>query len=445
MPKKSTENQRAREGAYRFGEFDLYPSDRRLHRRQKAVALPPKAFDALLLLVRNAERLVRRDALIEALWPDTYVTDANLTNVIVSLRKILGREAIQTVSKFGYRFSMPVLGEPGIDQAMYATFLQAKELAGVRSLDSTARARDLFSLCVAGDPQFAAAWAWLGRCCRFLEKFKAGPSVNLQLAEAALRRALTIDPRLACAHHFYAQLQIDLGQSRDAMLRLAQFVADRGDEPDSFAGLVQAFRYCGLLDESIAAHERATALDPTMVTSVPHTHFLRCEYEATLDTYGGTRYYLDAAAWAALGDTRRATDVLRERLASGQLSPLMAGLMGSLLAVLEGRRDEATAIMRALEIERDPEPIFYLARHFSMLGGASDSIHMLQRARREGLTSSHTLAHDEAFAPLRGHQDFKRELDHARIAERDARRALERTGLHLMTSRDRPTSRRPTP
>jgi DNA-binding winged helix-turn-helix (wHTH) protein len=83
-------------------------------------------FDALLLFVQNAERLVRRDELVEALWPDTYVTDANLTNVIVDLRKILGREAIQTVSKFGYRFSMPVLEEPGIDQAMHATFLQVK-------------------------------------------------------------------------------------------------------------------------------------------------------------------------------------------------------------------------------------------------------------------------------------------------------------------------------
>jgi DNA-binding winged helix-turn-helix (wHTH) protein len=109
--------------------------------------------------VRNAEHLVRRDELIETLWPDTYVTDANLTNVIVSLRKTLGREAIQTVSKFGYRFCLPVLGEPGIDQAMYNTFLQGKEQARIRSLESMARARDLFALCVAKDPQFAAAWA----------------------------------------------------------------------------------------------------------------------------------------------------------------------------------------------------------------------------------------------------------------------------------------------
>ena len=80
--------------------------------------------------------------------------------------------------------------------------------------------------------------------------------------------------------------------------------------------------YCGLLDEWVAAHERAVALDPTIVTSVPHTHFLRWDYADTLDTYGPTRYYLDAAAWAALGDGRRATAMLRERLAATQLSRL---------------------------------------------------------------------------------------------------------------------------
>jgi DNA-binding winged helix-turn-helix (wHTH) protein len=159
MSEKSKKNKSPAEGAYRFGEFQLYPSERKQERRHRALPLTAKVFDALLLFVRNAEHLVRRDELIETLWPDTYVTDANLTNVIVSLRKTLGREAIQTVSKFGYRFCLPVLGEPGIDQAMYNTFLQGKEQARIRSLESMARARDLFALCVAKDPQFAAAWA----------------------------------------------------------------------------------------------------------------------------------------------------------------------------------------------------------------------------------------------------------------------------------------------
>src|SRR6476469_5791082 len=156
--------------AYRFGLFELIPSERELRKSGARVALQPKAFDALLLFVRNAERLVRRDGLVDTLWPDTYVTDTNLTNTIVALRKVIGRDAIQTVSKFGYRFCLPVIGEPGIPAPTYASFLEAKALAAVRSLDSMARARDLFAVCVAQDPTFAAAWAWLGRCARFLQK-----------------------------------------------------------------------------------------------------------------------------------------------------------------------------------------------------------------------------------------------------------------------------------
>jgi DNA-binding winged helix-turn-helix (wHTH) protein/tetratricopeptide (TPR) repeat protein len=426
MSRNSKEIHTAREGSFRFGEFDLYPSERQLFRGRQEIPLPPKTFDAMLLFVRNAERLVRREELIEALWPDTHVTDANLTNVIVALRKVFGREAIRTVSKFGYRFCLPVLGEPGVHQATYATFLQAKELANLRSLDSMARARDLFALCVAEDPAFATAWAWLGRCSRFLDKFKGGSAVNLDLAQAALRRALAIDPHLACAHHFYTQLQIDLGQSRGAAVRLLQRLVARGDEPESFAGLVQALRFCGQLEESAAAHQRAVALDPAIATSVPHTHFLRGDYQATLDTYGATRYYLDAAAWAALGDATRAATLLRERLTTGQLSPLMGGLMTSLLAVLEERGDAAASIMRALPLEREPEVVFYLARHYALLADADEVVRLLQRARAEGLTASRTLERDSAFARLRANPHFRKELEECRHVEDSARKELDR-------------------
>jgi DNA-binding winged helix-turn-helix (wHTH) protein len=432
MQKKTKEIQRAAGGAFRFGDFDLYPSERQLKKKSKAVTLSPKAFDALLILVRNAEHLVHRDQLIAALWPDTFVTDANLTNMIVSLRKVLGREAIQTVSKHGYRLTMAVVGEPGIEQANYATFLQAKELAVHRSLESVTRARDLFSMCVANDPKFAAAWAWLGRSCRFLEKHREGPSAaRMELAQAALRRALTIDPHLASAHHFYTQLQADLGQSREAMVRLAERIATRGDDPESYAGLVQVLRYTGLLDESVEAHRRATSLDPTIITSVPHTHFLRGEYEATLDTYGGTRYYLDAAAWAARGDRRRAQSMLAERLPAMPLVVLMRGLMASLLDVLEGRRDQAITVMQKMDCAREPEVMFYIARHFAMIDAPAEAVRMVRQARESGFWSSVALTRDAVFEPLRRRADFKREVSGASRAEDESRLSLRRAGLAL--------------
>jgi tetratricopeptide (TPR) repeat protein len=388
------------------------------------VRLSPKTFDALLLLVRNAERLVLRQRLIEMLWPDTFVTEANLTNIIVTLRKVLGAEAIQTVSKYGYRFTLPVVGEPGIDPTSYGCFMRGKELAVKRSLESMATARDLFSLCVTNDPTFAASWAWLGRCCRFLEKLGPEASINPDLAEASLRRALVIDPNLACAHHFLVQIQADLGKAREAMVRLANRLCQHEDEPESYAGLVTALRYCGLLEDSVAAHERAVALDPIITTGVSHTHFLRCDYEATLDTYGSAAGYLDAAALAAQGHTARATGLLEQRLSASTWGPLLAALIGSLLAILQGHREDAVKIMKRPRIVRDPESLFYFARHFSLAGASGDAVAMLRRARLEGFTSSTTLQCDRAFALLRGDPGFEQELIAARGQEEDSRRAL---------------------
>jgi DNA-binding winged helix-turn-helix (wHTH) protein len=410
--------------AYRFGEFSLSPSERRLLRGTKIIPLPAKAFDAMQLLVSKHGSLVLRDEITRALWPNIYVTEANLTNIIVLLRKLLGREAIQTVSKYGYRFTLPVMGEPGVKRSAYASFVRGKELAAERSLESIQRARELFWLCLTEDPLFAQAWAWLGRSCRMLEKFKAGASINLELADAAFRRALSLDPDLACAHHFYTQLQSDLGHALEAMTRLAGRLAQHGEEPETFAGLVQVLRFCGLLEESVAAHQRAVALDPIIVTSVAHTHFLQGEYAKVFETYGGKRYYLDAAAWAALGDTKRAKDLLGERLLQTELSPLMSGLMASLLAILEGKGDQAMAFMRNTEILHEPEILFYFARHCAMLDAAVPAIEILRRARLGGFTSSHTLEHDAVFATMRPHPDFAHELKVAKHLETHSHQAL---------------------
>jgi DNA-binding winged helix-turn-helix (wHTH) protein len=97
---------------YRFGEFELHPAERLLIRNRNPVPLPPKAFDALLCLVHNAEHLVRKNDLIVTLWPATYVSEANLTNIIVNLRKILGRDAIQTVSATAIDSPPARQGEP---------------------------------------------------------------------------------------------------------------------------------------------------------------------------------------------------------------------------------------------------------------------------------------------------------------------------------------------
>ncbi len=410
---------------YLFGEFSMSVRERRLLRGGQCVVLPPKAFDALLLMVRRHENLVSRTEIFSTLWPGIHVSEANLTNVIVVLRKTLGRDSIQTVSKFGYRFMLPVTGEPGVTQVAYESFVRGKELLAERSPTSIVRAQDLFWLCVARDPQFAAAWAWLGRSRRLLEKFNGCPGTS-DLAEAAFQRAFAIDPELPCAHQFYTQLQVDSGRASQAMIRLAARLARHGEEAESFAGLVQVLRCCGLLEDSIAAHDRAAALDPTIRTSVAHSHFLRGDFARVFETYTGTLYYLDAAAWAALGATERAATLLRERLAKLELGPVMSVLMTSLLAVLDGKLTAAMDLIESTEVVQEPEVLFYLARHCAMLRATEPTVRTLRRARLEGFWSSCTLKQDPAFAGLRNLPEFECELHEAERLEARASELLHK-------------------
>jgi DNA-binding winged helix-turn-helix (wHTH) protein/TolB-like protein/Tfp pilus assembly protein PilF len=98
---------------YEFGPYRLEPSERLLLRSGEPVALPPKAFETLLLLVQNSGHAVSRDELMRTLWPNTFVEENNLTQRISLLRKALGgdsgeQEYIETVPRLGYRFVKPV-------------------------------------------------------------------------------------------------------------------------------------------------------------------------------------------------------------------------------------------------------------------------------------------------------------------------------------------------
>ena len=72
---------------YTLGDFRLDASERRLFRGETAVALAPKAFDLLLFLVENEGRLLRKDDLLTAVWPDATVEENNLTVAVSALRK----------------------------------------------------------------------------------------------------------------------------------------------------------------------------------------------------------------------------------------------------------------------------------------------------------------------------------------------------------------------
>src|ERR1700682_3562048 len=94
---------------YKFGQFELDPEQRLLLREGRIIQLTPKAVDLLLALVASGGRVVSKEDLLQRVWPDSFVEEANLSHNIYKLREALGDNAdgeqyIETLPRRGYRF-----------------------------------------------------------------------------------------------------------------------------------------------------------------------------------------------------------------------------------------------------------------------------------------------------------------------------------------------------
>jgi DNA-binding winged helix-turn-helix (wHTH) protein len=101
------------QNVFRFGPFTLSEAERRLEVGSKAIKLKPKDFDLLLVLVRSGPSLVSKEQLMDRVWPDSFVSEANLSVHVAILRKLFreyggDQEYILTIPKFGYRFAEEV-------------------------------------------------------------------------------------------------------------------------------------------------------------------------------------------------------------------------------------------------------------------------------------------------------------------------------------------------
>jgi adenylate cyclase len=94
-----------RTAVYEFGPYRLDPLGRSLQRLGEVISLPPKAVEVLLELVKRSGIVAAKQDLIKAVWPETFVEEANLNQMIFLLRRALGDECIATVPRRGYRFT----------------------------------------------------------------------------------------------------------------------------------------------------------------------------------------------------------------------------------------------------------------------------------------------------------------------------------------------------
>jgi TolB-like protein len=291
----------------------------------------------------------------------------------------------------------------------YEQYLRANRLS--HDVGTWDAARDLYLESIRGDPDYAPAWARLGRMYRLMAKYGAGEARYCgALAEESFRHALGLNPELSVAHNLAAQLDLDLGRPREALVRLIGRARQHRADPQLFAGLVHACRYCGLLTESLAAHRRARALDPNVPTGVHYTYWAVGDYAAALDAIPNNADPFRGMVLTALNRREEALAALAESERRSVGYPIQAAYIDLVRAsVLKQRAAFQLSSERIFQSTfRDPEGFIYMAISAMEMNQRSVALTCLTRAVDQGFACFPHLDREPAFQPLKGDAVFAR-------------------------------------
>jgi serine/threonine protein kinase len=330
--------------------------------------------------------------------------------------------------------------DTGHDARAYELYLRANDLA--RSYDQLPAARDLYQRCLELEPTFAAAWAQLGRAHRVIGKYIDNTTDSYQRAESAFRRALELSPRLSLAHKFYAHLEADTGEAMAALVRLLREAERHGNDPELFAGLVHACRYCGLFDQSMAAHAEARRLDPNVPTSVEQTILMTGDIARLLGgeagpVGGGGDEGIRVIGLGLAGRREEARRGLVEMRRQARI-PAFKTWTEYLMAWIDRRPADMVLSMDtlgALKIMEDPEAVFQEGWLLCDVGEHERGIVHLQRAVASGYFVAQTLARSTQFDALRGDARFQDLVVRAEAGRERARAAFREAGGERLLGR----------
>jgi len=298
-------------------------------------------------------------------------------------------------------------------------------------------AREMYERALEEDREFAPAWARLGRVYRLLSKYGrpdqaehtvADTDLYLPKAESAFKRALEIDPDLPLTHHLYALLEVEAGRPREVLVRLLERVRGWSHDAELFAALVHVTRYCGLLEASIAADQRARALDPGVRTSVSYTYLALGDYRRAVEVDKDELSFMRVVELTLLGQT---DEVLRQidQLMTRIPAPMRASLRAFRADVL-GQREECIAASEELRQTgfRDAEGLYFVVRALAHVGARDESLALLERVVDGGYFCYPAFVQDPWLDAVRAEPRFRELMRRAEQKHRDAEVAFIQAG-----------------
>ena len=325
---------------YEFGPFSLDAQRLLLLERTQPVPLGPKVVETLLALVERPGDVLTKNALLDRIWPEGYVDEANLAQNVYVLRKTLRSrwsvEAIETIPRRGYRFTMPVEHRDAIARlnplagatvrrrspwrVAFAAFMTLVLTAAgltfalsprstsaqtalspdgarlyeigryywnLRTEDGVRKSIAYFARVVDTDPRNARGYAALASANAIMADYRFGsvsPKIYRERAQAYARKALTIDPKSGEAYAVLGMIASALGSNRDMLLGLNELQHAVSIDPTSgpareWYGIALIER--GRFNEAYDALRTAAELDPLSVSTtdwLSNTAYLEHRY-----------------------------------------------------------------------------------------------------------------------------------------------------------------------
>jgi DNA-binding winged helix-turn-helix (wHTH) protein/TolB-like protein/Tfp pilus assembly protein PilF len=314
--------------------------------------------------------------------------------------------------------------EGEITPLAYEYYLRGRDLHGRHEFPMAIK---MFEKSTEIDPNYALAWAYLGASYTSDAAFELGGREQYQRAQAAYERALAIQPSQMDAQMFLANLFVDTGKVERAVPLLRNALKTNDNYAPVHWEMGYAYRFAGMLKESVAECERARQIDPLVNVksngSVLNSYMYLGQYEKFLHSlpevndssfllfYRGFGEYYEKDFERASKDFDRAYDT----------DPTMYAKIGKALSESMAHRGaDGLKILRGLEskiTERDvgdPEAMYKIAQVYAVLGDKAAALRMLRRSVESGFFSYPYIATDPLLNGVRNEVAFRQTLDVAR-------------------------------
>jgi DNA-binding winged helix-turn-helix (wHTH) protein/TolB-like protein len=341
------------------------------------------------------------------------VIDLKYDNLLAVQDKVTGQlisELQLNLSPFETEHLKP---EASVSPLAYEYFLQGLDLYGQHKFPP---AIQMFEKTTEIDPNYAPAWAYLGASYNSDAAFELGGREQYRRAQAAYERALAIRPNLLDAQIFLANLLIDTGKVEQAVPLLRDALKTNGNYAAAHWELGYAYRFAGMLNESVAECERARQLAPFVKGNgaALNSYLYLGEYQKFLgslpvDDSSFTLFYRGFGEFHEKQFDQAANDFDR----AYQLDPnLYTGIGKALSDSIRQHGADGLQLLSGLEKtvrERgvgDPEATYKIAQAYAVLADKSAALRALRMSVESGFFSYPYIDKDPLLNDLHGEPEF---------------------------------------